>query len=201
MRIDPAEFRALNLRVNALLHDVPLEDAWSIPLSGGGDGRTIQDVRALMAEGRGNAPAAVKALFALRHYVGNLLGWDDRAAVREGASFADRLTVEDRAASLDTPGTAHGSFNILYRFEHEQLAEIRNATVLAFSSLSIRPVPGGYLLYLGVFVQPVHRFTRLYMALIAPFRRVIVYPALIRQVQSAWAKRYGVPPRQRVNQK
>lgn len=26
---------------------------------------------------------------------------------------------------------------------------------------------------------------------IAPFRRLVVYPAIIRKMQSAWAKRYG----------
>jgi Protein of unknown function (DUF2867) len=57
--------------------------------------------------------------------------------------------------------------------------------------LSVRQTSGGYLAYLGVFVQPVHRFTRLYMAAIAPFRRLVVYPAIIRKVQRAWAERYG----------
>ena len=71
------------------------------------------------------------------------------------------------------------------------MGELRNATVHAFASLSIRPTPGGYLAYLGVFVQPVHRFTGLYMAAIAPFRRLVVYPAVIRKMQSAWAERYG----------
>jgi len=31
----------------------------------------------------------------------------------------------------------------------------------------------------------------LYMAAIAPFRRLVVYPAIIRRVQRAWAERYG----------
>ena len=61
----------------------------------------------------------------------------------------------------------------------------------AFSSLSIRPTPSGYLAYLAIYVHPVHRFARLYMAAIAPFRRLIVYPAIIRKVQSAWVERYG----------
>ena len=37
----------------------------------------------------------------------------------------------------------------------------------------------------------VHRFTRLYMGAIAPFRHLVVYPAVLRTVQSAWAQRYG----------
>ena len=64
----------------------------------------------------------------------------------------------------------------------------------AFSSLSIRPAPGGYLVYWAIYVQPVHRFTRLYMRAIAPFRRLVVYPAILRKVQRAWAERYGATP-------
>jgi Protein of unknown function (DUF2867) len=192
MRLDPGEFRARPLRVHALLHDVPLEDAWAVPLSGGGAGRTIQDLRALMVTGRDAAPAVVRGLFRLRTRIGALFGWDHQPPAWSTESYADRLSPADRARSLAAPGTRDGSFNLLYRFEVEQLSELRNATVHAFVSLSIRPTPGGYLVYAGILVKPVHRFTRLYMAAIAPFRRLVVYPAVIRKVQSAWADRYGV---------
>jgi len=191
MRIDPREFRACPLRVHALLHDVPLEDVWAIRLPGGGAGRTVQDLRAAMVAGRAAAPAVVQGLFRLRGRIGALFGWDQQRPAWNAESFADRLTPADRAASLATPGTPDGPFNLLYRFDDEQLSELRNGTVHAFASLSIRSTPGGYLAYLGVFVQPVHRFTRLYMTAIAPFRRLVVYPAIIRQMQSAWVERYG----------
>jgi Protein of unknown function (DUF2867) len=191
MRLDPDEFRARPLRVHALLHDIPLEDAWAVPLSGGGAGRTVQDVRAVMLAGRETAPAVVRGLFRLRRRIGALFGWDDQRPAWNAASYADRLSPEDRTRSLVAPGTPDGSFRLLYRFEDEQLGELRNATVQAFASLPIRQTSGGYLAYLGVFVQPVHRFTKLYMAAIAPFRRLVVYPAIIRKVQRAWAERYG----------
>jgi hypothetical protein len=191
MRIDSGEFRARALRVHALLHDVPLEDAWAAPLSGGGAGRTIQDLRNVMLAGRQAAPALVQGLFWLRSRIGVLLGWDQPRPAWSAESYADRLSPADRAQSLVAPGTPDGDFRVLYRFEDEQLNELRNATVHAFMSLSIRPTPGGYLVYMGVFVRPVHRFTRLYMRAIAPFRRLVVYPALIRTVQKAWAERYG----------
>ena len=191
MRIDPGEFRARPLRVHALLHDVPLEDAWAIPLSGGGAGRTIQDLRAVMVGAREAAPAVVQALFRLRARIGALFGWDRQRPAWNAASYADRLSPADRAQSLVAPGTPDGSFRLLYRFEDEQLSELRNATVHAFASLSIRRTPDGYLAHLGVFVRPVHRFTRLYMGAIAPFRRLVVYPAIIRKMQTAWAERYG----------
>jgi len=144
-----------------------------------------------MVAGRAAAPAVVQGLFRLRGRIGALFGWDQQRPAWNAESFADRLTPADRAASLATPGTPDGPFNLLYRFDDEQLSELRNGTVHAFASLSIRPTPGGYLAYLGVFVQPVHRFTRLYMTAIAPFRRLVVYPAIIRQMQSAWVERYG----------
>jgi len=191
MRIDPAEFRARPLRVHALLHDVPLEDAWAVPLSGGGAGRTVQDLRAVMIAGLGKAPVLVRALFWLRFRLGALFEWDQPRQAWNAESYAERLSPADRAHSLVAPGTPDGSFRLLYRFEDEQLSELRNSTVHAFASLSIRPAPGGYLAYLGIFVRPVHRFTKLYMAAIAPFRRVIVYPAVIRKMQTAWAERYA----------
>lgn len=194
MRIDPGEFRTRPLRVHALLHDVPLEDAWAIPLSGGGAGRTIQDVRAVMVAGRETAPTMVQALLRLRRRAGALFGWDRQRPAWNAESYADRLSPADRTA----PGTPDGNFRLLYRFEDEQLSELRNATVHAFVSLSIRPTPSGYLAYAGVFVKPVHRFTRLYMGAIAPFRRLVVYPAVIRKVQSVWVQRYGGSAKSRV---
>jgi hypothetical protein len=190
-RITAAEFRARPLRVHTLLHDVRLEDAWAIPLRGGGEGRTVEDVRVAMAAGVRRAPPVAGALFRLRSRIGAVFGWDQRRSEWDAESYANRLDPEDRARSLVAPGTADGNFVLLYRFEDEQLAELRNATVHAFVSLSIRPAAGGYLAYLGVFVRPIHRFTGLYMRAIAPFRHFIVYPAIIQTMQDAWAARYG----------
>ena len=190
MRADPDEFRTRPLRVHAVLHDVPLEDVWAIRLPGGGPGRTIQDVRTVFAEAVGAAPPIVKALFAVRGRIGALLGWDRPRAAGNAASYADRLSPADRARSVAAPGTPDGPFTLLYRFENEQLSDLRNATVHAFVSLSMEPTADGYLAYLAIYVQPVHRFSRLYMRAIAPFRHLVVYPALIRKMQRAWAARY-----------
>ena len=191
MRLDPSEFGARPLRAHALLHDVPLEDAWAVPLSDGGAGRTIEDVRTTMVAGFGAAPAVVQGLFWLRTRAGALFGWDRQRGAWSAESYTDRLSPADRAKSLVAPGTPDGHFRLLYQFEDEQLSELRNSTVHAFMSLSMRPAPGGYLAYLGVFVRPVSRFTGLYMAAIKPFRRLIVYPALIRTMQKAWAERFA----------
>src|SRR4026207_1120056 len=110
MRLDPHEFRARPLRAHAPLPDTPLEDAWAVPLSGGGAGRTVQDVREVMLVGRETAPALGRGLFGLRRRPGALLRWDDRRPAGDDQSYADRLSPEDRARSLVSPGTPDGSF-------------------------------------------------------------------------------------------
>jgi len=42
---------------------------------------------------------------------------------------------------------------------------------------------------MGVYVKPRGDFGTAYMALIAPFRHRVVYPALMRQIEKAWNAR------------
>jgi hypothetical protein len=39
-------------------------------------------------------------------------------------------------------------------------------------------------------VKPVSALTPLYMAIIEPFRRFIVYPSILRRIRDAWELRY-----------
>jgi hypothetical protein len=79
----------------------------------------------------------------------------------------------------------------VYELEREALLEVRNATVHAFLALALEPIPEGYRLYWAVYVEPTSWLTPIYMALIEPFRRFIVYPALCRGAQRTWSRRYG----------
>jgi hypothetical protein len=72
------------------------------------------------------------------------------------------------------------------------VAEIINATVHAFLCAALVPTEGGYRLYWGVYVKPVSRWTSTYMALIAPFRRYIVYPSILGGLRREWIRRHGV---------
>jgi len=73
-------------------------------------------------------------------------------------------------------------------------AEIRNATVHAFLCTALREGPSGYRLYWAVYVKPTSWLTPLYMMLIEPFRRFIVYPAMLGRVRSAWSALYRPGP-------
>jgi hypothetical protein len=190
MRADPGEFQKLELRCHSVLADVSLHDVWAIPLAGGGPGRTMPDVRAVSPLGATPSNIAVRGLIAVRRAVGRRAGWDRERDDWSGESYVHRLSDEDQRRSLLAPGTREGAFRMLYLFPNEALAEVRNATVQAFLATALIPRAGGYTLYWAIYVKPVGPLTPVYMAIIDPFRRFVVYPALIRQTQAAWSSAY-----------
>lgn len=193
MRVPPAELQALPLEAHAILADVPLKDVSAIDLPGGGAGRTLGDVQALIPMGELlQTNAVIRSLFGLRSWIGRVFGWDRSGYDRAEDSRLAHVSEALRARSQVTPGSMEGGFRLLYRLEQESLSEIRNATVHAFLCAAMRERPGGYRLYWGVYVKATSRLTPVYMALIEPFRRFLVYPTMLRQVRRAWTARY--PP-------
>jgi hypothetical protein len=192
MRVGREEFEALDLEVHSFLRGVPLNDVSAIDLPGGGPGRTLADVRALLGtEDLLHANAATRALFGLRFFLGRVFGWDRKARELFDESYVHRLSDEQRARSLLAPGARDLDFFIVYAFENEALSEIRNATVHAFSCTVLVPRGDGYRYYWAVYVAPVSRWTSRYMALIEPFRRFIVYPSILGHIARAWTSAYG----------
>ncbi len=188
-QISAREFERVPLRVHSFLAGVPLHDAWAIDLPNLRPGVTL--VAFLRgADGRLFAPSPlVRALLNLRSFIGGLFGWDripSSAPARE--TFAERLTAADQARSLAPAGLKDGPFRILYRFENEQLVELRNRTAHAAALSALVETPDRYRFYFAVYVRNVGRFTPLYMALIDPFRKLFVYPSLLRSVRATWKK-------------
>ena len=188
-----ADYRALELRAHALLAEIPLHDVWRLDLPGGGAGRSLEDVRALFTvESVERASPLVRALFALRTGLGRLFGWDEGGDRPGPVELC--LGEADRAASLVPTGTRDGPFRILYVRPEEAVSEVLNSTVHAFSVFAMQPTRDGYRLHWAIHVAPVSAATRLYMAAIDPFRRWIVYPALLRRVYRGWLRRYSSAP-------
>ena len=86
-------------------------------------------------------------------------------------------------------------FEPLYRTDDEFAAEISNQTVHGVMHLAWADKgEGRYQGQMAVYVKPRGRFGRGYMALIAPFRHWIVYPALLRQTERTWNRRVSGRP-------
>ena len=190
-QVSTHEFERLPLRVHDFLAGVPLHDVWAIDLPRPRCGITL-DAFLRAAGGRLLRPSpVVRTLLSIRFFVGRLLGWDREpdATVRE--TFAARLTTGDLAKSLARAGTRDGLFRIVYRFENEQLLEVTNRTAHAAALSALVETENAYRFYFGVYVRSVGRLTPVYMALIDPFRKLIVYPSLLRSVRTTWNQTFG----------
>jgi hypothetical protein len=158
-----------------------------VELPGGGLNRTLVDARAFMsAENLMSLTPVVRGLFQLRGWLGRGFRWDATTRTASSKSFIHRLSDEDRKQSLIEPGSPEGPFTVIYVHPFEAVSEVRNATVHAFSVLAFEPCASGYRLFWAIYVAPVSRLTALYMALIDPFRRVLIYPAVLRHVHQSW---------------
>lgn len=191
-RVDLEEFLALPLRAHEFLADVDLVDVWRLTLRGGPP-LTLQSAMKVFAdiEKRRVDPAS-RALFALRSWLGRVFKWDAPDPMVASRSYINRLTANDVVRSLEKPGSRRGFWHTVYTFEKEGLGEVINRTVHAFLLFTlVRNTGHSSTVFWAIYVKPVSRFTPFYMALINPFRRRLIYPALIRRYEEAWATRSG----------
>jgi Protein of unknown function (DUF2867) len=194
MRLSNSEHESHAWRIGEVAPDFRLEDAWALPAQGGiEDFATLLEVMASL-DPAGAQSRAMRALFSIRWRVGGWLGWDD--APRALAIPDDTETTLSARLPEDLRDTATGvalrstSFTPLYRTDVEWAAELSNRTVHAVMHLAWIEKGGGlYQGQMGVYVKPRGRFGSAYMAVIAPFRHRVVYPALMREIELAWNAR------------
>ena len=187
-RISPTEFYALPLRVHTFLADVPLHDVWAVDLPKHCGGVTLTEFlrRATYQDEINRLPPVARSLFRLRLFLGSICRLEAEPKDALTASFGSRLTAEDRARSRVAPGTPEGLFRVVYRFENEQLLEIQNRTVHGAALSALAENAGGYRFYFAVYVRQTAWITPFYMGLIDPFRRWIIYPALLKNIRAIW---------------
>ena len=194
MRLPKTAHTSRPWRVHALVPDFEIEDVWALPTPGG-----PEDFRALvemLASGRGSrgSARAARALFALRFALGRLLGWDQPGA---GCGLGmptlrDRLPADLRERPAG-PSFAAMPFTSLYLTDDEWAAEIANRTVHGLMHIGWVPDgAGGYRGQMAVLVKPNGLLGIAYMWAIKPFRHLIVYPSMLRDIGRAWRARAGV---------
>lgn len=198
MRLSNSEHESHAWRICEVAPDFRLEDVWALPAQGGADDFAILlEVMASLDPANGES-FATRALFSIRYRIGGWFGWDDS----HGALPVPDNTETTLSARLpcDLRNTAGGpdlssyGFLPLYRTDVEWAAELSNRTVHAVMHLAwVDRGKGRYQGQLGVYVKPRGRFGAAYMALIAPFRHHVVYPALMRQIERAWNARMAYP--------
>ena len=195
MRLPHTAHTSRAWRIHELTRDFRLEDVWALPTPGGPDDfpRLVQGMAS--GEPSHGLSGAARTLWAIRWKLGELLGWDgpDAGLGSRVPSLRDRLPADLRDAPAG-PDFDELPFSSLYLLDDEWAAEIANRTVHGVLHLGwVRDGHGGYRGQMAVLVKPNGLLGTAYLAAIRPFRHLIVYPALMRQIEREWQARAGEP--------
>jgi hypothetical protein len=187
MRLADAAHTARPWRIHEIAPGFKLEDVWALPAPGGPED-FASAVRLIASfDPARSSSGAVRVLFALRWKLGELLGWDD-----PGTGIGSRVkTLRERlpADLRDAPGPEFDAmpFDSLYLLEDEWAAEAANETMHGVMHFGLVPDgSGSYRLQMAVLVKPNGLLGNAYMAAIRPFRHLIVYPPLLREIERTW---------------
>jgi Protein of unknown function (DUF2867) len=205
MRLPNSAHESQPWRIREIASDFTLEDVWALPAHGG-----AEDFQALLELMAASDPAnaeslPTRVLWRVRDRLGS---WFDLGRISvpvdsSGGDEAGKLPIPGKSETSlagqlpdDLLGTVadleFGSlpFVPLYRTDVEFAAEISNQTVHAVMHLAwVDQGDGRYQGQMAVYVKPRGLFGKGYMALIKPFRYLIVYPALMRQTERTWNAR------------
>ena len=195
MRLPNTAHASLPWRIHELTRDFRLEDVWALATPGGPDDfpRLVQAIAS--GDPSQGSSRAVRMLFAIRWKLGELLGWDGPATGLGSRvpTLRDRLPADLRDA---WPGPDFDAlpFSSLYMLDDEFAAEIANKTMHGVMHIAWVPDgTGGYRGQMAVYVKPNGLLGNAYMAAIKPFRHLIVYPPMLRQIEREWRARAGEP--------
>jgi hypothetical protein len=193
MRLPSTAHTSRPWRIHELTRDFRLEDVWALPTKGGPD--EFPQLVSVLASGdpAQSSSRAARALWAIRWKLGEVLGWDDPAAGLGSRvpTLRERLPADLRDAPSG-PEFETAPFTSLYLLEDEFAAEIANRTVHGVVHLGWVPhEAGGYRGQMAVLVKPNGLLGRVYMAAITPFRHLIVYPPLLREIERQWRESAG----------
>jgi hypothetical protein len=202
-RIPNSEHESRPWRIREIVPDFTLEDVWALPVEGSAaDFPKLIEMLGSLDPAQADS-SATRFLWQLRDRLGAWFGLgritvpagDDGAARKlpipgtKETSLLERLPEDLRGTAADTDFSSV-PFSPLYRTDLEAAAEVSNQTVHGVAHFGWADQgEGRYQGQMAVYVKPRGPFGHAYMALIKPFRYLIVYPALMRQFEREWGRR------------
>jgi hypothetical protein len=185
--LDTADHTARPWRIHEIAKDFRVLDVWALPTPGGPDDFP-RLVRLMANFDPAETSAMARALFSIRWTLGRLFGLDstETGLGTRVRSLRDRLPTE----LADTPSDFDAQlFTPLYVTHDEFALEIANQTVHGIMHVGWVPDGmGGHRGQMAVLVKPNGVLGAAYLTAIAPFRHLIVYPLMLRDIGRAWQK-------------
>jgi Protein of unknown function (DUF2867) len=193
MRLPNSAHTSRPWRIHEFTRDFRLEDVWELPTASSPD--DLPGAAHLIAsfDPSRSSSRAVRTLFAIRWKLGELLGWDapDTGVGSRVPTLRERLPADLRNGPSG-PDFDALPFSSLYLLDDEWAAEIANQTMHGVMHIGLVPDgSGGHRGQMAVLVKPNGLIGNAYMAAIRPFRHLIVYPPLLREIERQWRARAG----------
>jgi uncharacterized protein DUF2867 len=190
-RLSPESYAARPWRLREFADDFDVLDVWALPTPGGPD-----DFARLNATFGSSDPAhaspVVHALFAARWALGRLFGLDDETDEIDSRRAELDARLPEALRNSFPSDVRTGPFTPLYATPREAALQIVNRTVHGIVHLGWVPEDdGGYRGEMTVLVKPNGVLGTAYLAAIAPFRHLVVYPAMLRGLARRWRDRSG----------
>jgi Protein of unknown function (DUF2867) len=182
-----SEHTARPWRIHEIAKDFRVLDVWALPTPGG-PGDFPHLVRLMATFDPAETSAVVRALFEIRWTLGRVFGLDrqETGLGTRVRSLRDRLPAD--LADTPTEFDAH-PFTPLYVTDDEFALEIANQTVHGVMHVGwVLDARGGHRGQMAVLVRPNGALGDAYLAAIAPFRHLVVYPLMMRDIGRAWRK-------------
>ena len=189
MRLPDSAHTSRPWRIHELTRDFRLEDVWALPTPAARTTSPGWCDDGLDATPRRAPPRAVRALFAIRWKVGELLGWDrpDAGLGSRVPTLRDRLPADLRDGPV-RPGLRRAPLHLAVP-DSTTSGRRRSPTgpcTASCTSAGSRTTAGGYRGQMAVLVKPNGLLGTAYMAAIRPFRHLIVYPLMMREFGRGW---------------
>ncbi|MEU1210126.1 DUF2867 domain-containing protein [Nocardia sp. NPDC005825] len=182
-RLPRSEHLGRPWRIHEIAPDFHVQDVWAFSAPGAGPA----DFPAVLAafdsgDGPSDASPLVRFLFAARWKLGAILGWDkpDSGLGTRVRSLRERLPEDLRRTPVE-PNPSSAPFTVVYELDDEAAFELANRTVHGIAHFGWVATADGYEMRMTVLVKPNGLLGRLYLAVIEPFRLLIVYPAMMRR--------------------
>jgi hypothetical protein len=176
-------------RVHSVAGDFQIEDLWTIDLGS----HAPADIREFLDAFWATFHHLEKSrLPRARLAVGRALGWDDHDLTLPipscvETSVSARLASDDLTRNLapaDAPSPlATPRVKTVYVFRDEALYEFSNDTIHGLLHVALASASSATL---AVYVKHRGVLSRLYMAAIWPARHLVLYPAMIRDLEARW---------------
>lgn len=193
-KVNKNNFDRLPLNVHRFLSGVPLHSLDFIELKGGRKGMMMDEIYRITQLNQAEEIEfgfATTSLFWLRGLIGKILRWDDVPELINAHSWLSRLTEDEREKSTIPSGKIESINTILYCYKNEILFEIINRTVHCFWVLASEEESAGYNLYIAVYVRKLNWQTPIYMTLVSPLLKWIIYPSIKKSIERNWEKSFS----------